>query len=368
MSTYRKTLAPTRARTKRRSAAGLLLIGLGLVLSLGGIVRVSALPAEARIQETWFAYSQELSFDYTAKVTKGNIYASDTVSAEELLKVKIPVEPPVYRRVLLSQMTESITVKLPYRFTADRPANISASYRVDGQLVAANLWQRPYPLQAPKTISVTGTELTVNDLTVTIPIKAVLQELEATAERLKIGHDQVDLKIRPVIKVDVAGQQEPISTTLAPEFTVGIRGVKVAVEMDEPKRVDDSKQFTTTRVTPLTVRIFGQSLPLNAVRTGSIIFLTLLAAVLGGTLIVKWVKGRMELGADLGRLGTSLITARSFEMPADVAVVDVQNVSQLMSIHLRTDRPVVQVGDTCYLVDGSTCYRLQLRSTGSRTE
>jgi len=352
--------SPARSRARRRSFGGFILIAIGLALSLGGIVRVSALPAEARTQETWFAYTQELNFDFTARVTQGDIYAGETVSAEELLKTRAAVEPPVYRRVLLSQLTDSITVRLPYRFTADRPATINASYRVDGLLVAANLWQRPYPLQEPKSISITGTELVLNDLVFTIPIREILQELDTKAQRLGLGHDQVDLRIRPVIKIDVEGQPEPVSAILTPEYVIGIRGIKVAIEIDEPKTVDDSKTFTATRVTPLTVRIFGQAISLSLVRTGSIVALTLLALVLGGVLIVKWVKGRMAQSADLTRLGSSLIVARSFDVPDGAALVDVQSVAQLVSIHLRTDRPVVQVGDTCYLVDGSTCYRLQV--------
>jgi hypothetical protein len=364
---FRRTLAPNSRRPGKRSQTGFLLIALGLLLSLGGLVRVSALPAEARVQETWFAYSQELSFDYMVQVTPEGIYPSDVVAPADLLRIRVPVEPPVYRRVLLSQLTDSITVKLPYRLTTDRPVTINASYRVDGVLTVTNLWQRPYPLLDTKTVSVTGTELALNDLTVTIPIKSILQELDRYTESLKLGHDQAELKIRPIIKVEIPDQREPISASLAPEFTISVRGTRMAIEVDEPKRVDEQQSFTTTLVTPLTVRILWWTLPLNAVRTGSIVALTMLALVLAGMLAIKWVKGRLELGNDLSRLGSALIVAKAFELPADVVLVELQSVSQLLSIHLRADRPVVQVGDLCYLVDGTTCYRLRVQDAAKET-
>lgn len=355
---YRRTLAPIRKRNRR--PLGLFLIAFGLLLSVGGIVRVSALPAEARIQQTWFAYRQELAYDFTSRVTKGTIYSSETVGAEELLRTKAPVDPPIYRRVLVSQLTDSITIKLPYRFTADRPATINANYRVDGVLMVSNLWQRPYPLIPPQTVSASGTELAISDMNVTIPIRNLIQELEGISEQLKLGQDQVELKIRPVIQVTVDGQKQPVSTTLTPEFAISIRGLKLAIEVDEPKLVDENKSFTEMMITPLTVNVFGRAVPFNTVRNTSIILLTILALVLGGTLLAKWLRGRAAIVADLSRLGSALVVGDSFQISEDVVLVDVQSVSQLINIHLRTDRPVIRVENTCYLVDGSTCYRLRL--------
>lgn len=54
---------------RRRSAwPWLALSAIGFLLSLGVVVQVQAVPAEARTSETWYAYKQELSYDFTARV------------------------------------------------------------------------------------------------------------------------------------------------------------------------------------------------------------------------------------------------------------------------------------------------------------
>lgn len=349
---------------RRRPVRSMLLALVAFVLSLGALVRVSALPAEARIQETWFAYSQDFRMNFSARVSPGSIYSSDRVGPDDLVRVKVPGEPPIYRRVLISQLTDSVRLEMPYTFKTDRPAQIKATYRVDGTLTAPNLWQRPYPFVAEKEATVTGTELTISDMTVEIPVKELTSQIQALIEKLRLSHDQVEVKIRPVVQITVDGQQQPIQAGVSPEFTVLLRN-PATVEVDEPKTVTDSKSFTATKVLDRSVTVLGMTLRVSLIRQISLIALTLVAVALGIMVVLQWLQRRSKAAGDLQRLGSSLIAASHFSVPADAAVVDVPDVPQLIAVHLRTDRPVVQVGNTCYLVDGNTCYRLVLKQNES---
>lgn len=363
-SLYRRTVSPVAGKGKRRPRLlmpPIILAVIAFALSLGGLVRVSAMPAEARIQETWFAYSHELRLDYSARVRKGSVYASDTIGPDALLRTKAPGEPPVYRRVLVSQLTDRISISMPYVFKTDRPAEIKASYRVDGTMTVPGLWQKPYPMLSQKEITVTGTELSITDMTVEIPVKQLVGDIQKWIDEMRLSHDQLEIKLRPVVQVTVNGQREPINAGFAPEFTVLLRN-PATVEVDEPKALTDSKSFVTTTVTSRTLSFFGRQFSLVLIRQVALIGLSLIAAALVVMMALQWLQRRAAGSGGLKRLGSSLVNASHFTVPPDAALVDVPDAQQLISLHLRTDRPVIQTREACYLVDGNTCYRLLLRA------
>lgn len=348
-------------RTERRSPLVWFSLALvAFILSLTSLVRVSAMPAEARTQENWFSYSEEMRMDFTAQVIPGRVYPGATVRAEELYQSKLPVDPPAYRRILVSKLTESIIMQFPYRFVADRPADITATYRVDGTLAANGLWRRPYPLLEAQQTRLTGTELILEPLTIQIPVREIVADMQALSDELRFGADQVEVKVRPVVQVQVAGLKEPVTAGFQPEFTVLLRGNDVSIEVDEPRLLTNNQTLSSTTVKPLYFELMGLQLPVGTVRTVAISGLTILALVLGAGMALQWLRRRAVPIQDLRRLGASLIEARTMELPPGAVVIEVQNLQQLVHIHLRTDRPVVRVGATCYLVDGSTCYRLTL--------
>lgn len=352
----RRTLTPQRTVTV--SLLTLAFIAFGL--SLGLVVRVSAMPVEARTNEVWYAYREELHYDFTAVVQQGGIYQSTVVTSSELLRNRLPVEPPVYRRVLLTKLTDRVTLSFPYQFQADRPGPIHATYWVEGVMTVPNLWQRPYPLIPAQVVTVEGASLKLDQLQVTIPVSQLVSEMKDLAEALKIGHDQLELRIRPVVQVEVDGQREPIHAGLAPEILLAFRGGLVALEVDEAQLFADEKSLSVTKIVPVTMTFFGYEVKLAALRQVALTSLAVFSLLLGIIMFVKWLRRKGRVGEDLKQLGTAMIVAKGFELPSDVAVVDVRATQQLIALHLQTERPVIRVGDMLYLLDGGTCYRLSL--------
>lgn len=327
------------------------------LLSLGLVVRVSAMPAEARTQETWYAYSHELSYDFTARVTPGVIYSRNLVSPDDLLQTQLPQEPPVLRRVVVGALAESVRIALPYHFTADRPARLRASYQVDGEIRVPGLWRRPYPLAEPRAVTVEAAELRLDDLAVQIPLREILDDVARLNQELNLPYDQVQVKIRPVIQLEVEGQREPVATRLEPEFSVVIRNGGLAVEIDEPRKISDARRFESDERVPLSMDLWGVQVPVARVRMGAYGVLGLFALVLVAGLHSRWRGRKREPVDGLRRLGAGLVRANSLVLPEGITLVEVPRLEQLLHLHLQTERPVLQVGSAYYLLDGSACYR-----------
>lgn len=349
-----------RTRARRPGQALILLLAplAALLLALGGLVRAYAMPAEARSQERWYAYSHQIAYDFTAHVTAGEIYPADQMRAPDLLRTRPPVDPPLYRRVLLSRLTESVTLSFPYTFEADRPGEIRATYWAEGTLTVPGLWQRPYALAPPRQLTVAGWSLSLGDFAVVIPVQEIIRDLERLTAEMRLNHDQAEVRVRPVIRVEVGGLQAPVAAEMTTDLVLAIRGVNHTLEVDEPRLVRESKSLEETRVTPATVTLLGRAHRVAAVRSWALGAISLCSLILAGILVYRRLRQPPDPDDLLDRLGSSLIRARSFEPPPGVALVDLAGVKQLLTLHLQTERPVVRTPAACFLVDGSTCYRL----------
>lgn len=329
------------------------------ICSLGLVVRVSAMPAEARTQETWYAYSQELKYDFTARVRSGMIYPQELMRPDDLLQSRLPQDPPVLRRVLVGPLAESLRIALPYRFSADRPARMRATYAVEGEIRVPGLWRRPYPLAEAQTVSLEGAELRLDDLAVQVPIRAILDQVSQLHKDLLLPSDQVEVRIRPVIRVEVEGEREPVSAGMESEFAVIIRNGGMTVEVDEPRTLQDAEQFEFDERVPLAMTIGGLQVPVARVRLAAYAALGLFALALVTSMIARWSRRRPAAADELRRLGSGLVRVEELTLPEGVAVVVLPRLEQLIRLHLQTERPVLQAGTAYYLLDGTTCYRYQ---------
>lgn len=343
---------------KRTPLVGLAAALIAFGAALGATVHVSALPAEARTRETWYSYKQEFKYDFDARVQPGPIYTNSLVSSADLYRLRLPIDPPAYRRVLLGKLTDTVRFKLPFTFVADRPADMQVVYWVEGVLSAPGYWQKPYPLLAKQTLQLNTAEVDLRDLSVEIPVKKLIAETKDLQKAVNMMFDPLELRIKPVFQVQVNGLKEPVATEVGQEIVMIIRGSEAVLEIDDTRTATDSKTFATTVVVPNTVRLLGWEVAVATLRQFAIWALTVAAGVLGIGLLGRYFK-RQRGASELKRLGSSLIVARSFTLPADAAVVDVGTAQQLVALHLQTDRPVVRVGEVYYLLDGSTCYRLK---------
>lgn len=335
---------------------------LAAVLGLGAAVPAYALPVEARTSEPWYAYQSSVGFDFLAHVQEGKFYRQPVLRPDQLLRARLPVEPPAYRRMLIGRFTDGLEIRIPYRFQADRPAPLRARLRVDGAIVLPGLWQNPYPLSPEKQLSVFGTEL-AGVATFAIPIGSLLAEMETTRRDLGLVMEPLEIHVQPVFEVEVAGLREPVQVRQDPDFLITLRAG--AVEVEDPREVRTEKSFAETRVVPVTIPLFGREVRVAVLRqiaTGA-----LGACLVLGVILVALRRLRpADPRTTLQKLGPGLIVARAFELPADAAVAEVWTPRELVRLHVQTERPVIQVGSTYYLLDGTTCYRLSLSPPGAR--
>jgi hypothetical protein len=328
---------------------------LATTASLMAVLRVYALPTEARSTQAWYTYQSTVGFDYTAKVQPSSYYQEAEIPPNQLIRRRLPVEPAAYRRVLLSRYADSIQVKVPYQFQGDRPATLLAKVRVDGQLVLPGVYQKPMPWSAEKSFTVSGEVITGTE-TFTIPLRPIFQTLEDTRKTLEIAIEPIELKIQPTFEVQVLGLAEPLTVITKGEHQVDVRSA--TVEVDDPKETRQAKTLSQTVVTPTTLDPFGLPFSVSTLRMISVgaLLLFLLIALL---LTITRRRHADERGL-LERLKANLVVARGFEVPPGVAIAEIPSARELLQVHAQTDRPVIQVNQMYYLLDGATCYRLDL--------
>lgn len=339
----------------------MLLSGLVALVSMGAAIRAYALPTEARTTEAWYGYNSTVGFDFAAAVEAGKFYPSERVLPDQLTRVRQPVDPPQYRRVLISQFTDTINVTVPYQFQGDRDAALRANFRVDGVLSVPGVWEKPYPLVGRKEIKVDGREIS-GEATFSIPVGELLADLKSTRETTGIALEPLEVLVRPIFLVEAAGMREPVAVLNNPEFKLVLR--TVTTEVDDPRQVRQSKSLVITTVSPITISILGSAVTVAALRQTSVLVLTvsLLAAFI---LIWTRMRRRKDPLHMLSKLGPNLVRAESFQLPPDAAVAVVRTAQEMVQLHHQTERPVIQVGDAAYLLDGTTCYRLMLSDSGS---
>lgn len=345
----------THRRGHRISVLPLLVAALATVLSLASVVSTQAMPVEARTTEPWYAYKTTVGFDFLAHVQPGRFYPDAVMKPSQLISVPGPVQPPTFKRVLIGRFTEAIEVKIPYSFLADRPTNLKANWRVDGTMLIPGVWQKPYPLLAPKEISVNGSEISGVE-TFLIPLTDLYKEMEENRSKFGIQAEPVEIHIKPTLEVEAADLKEPMKVSSSGDFVITLRST--LVEVDDARDTKAEKNFADTKIVPITISVFGAQVRVGLLRQVSIISLVLFIMLGIGLVLLR--RKKPDSRSILQKLGPNLIVARAFELPGDVTVVDVRTARELVQLHTHTERPVIRVGGTCYLQDGTTCYRLNL--------
>ncbi|HYG59974.1 MAG TPA: hypothetical protein VD902_18060 [Symbiobacteriaceae bacterium] len=336
---------------RRTGIVALMVSAAAAVLSLGSVVSTYAMPVEARTTEAWYSYQSTVGWDFTAQVKPSKFYPGTVVQAAQLYRGRGPVEPPVYHRVLITRVTEGIEVKVPYHYKADRPAPLNVSWRIDGTITIPGFWQAPYPLAEEKHFTTTGAEVS-GEATLVIPVNQLLAEMEQN-RLMNVLAEPVELRIKPALHVEAEGLLRPVSVDTAGDFTVLIRSS--TIEVSDARTVQTTKDLTETRVVPITVNVLGTEIPVGALRQVSLT--VLVSSVVTGALLL-WVKRkRPDDRALLQKLGPKLIEARGYELPGDVAVVEVRSARELLQLQAQSERHVIVVNNNYYLQDGATCYR-----------
>ncbi|MBI3968295.1 MAG: hypothetical protein HY329_21875 [Chloroflexi bacterium] len=333
-----------------------LLLGCAVValLSLLTMVRVYAEPAEAQASDVWYSYQCSVGFDFTARVQPSRFYPSTELRPQQLLRTQLPVNPPVYRRVLISRFADALEIRIPYSFRGDRPGPIKARLRVDGAMLMPGVWQTTVEWVAPKDLDTAGPRFEGVE-TFRIDVRQLLQEIEINRTQYNLAAEPLELTINPVLEVQVDGQRQPVQVTNNPEFRMGVRSQ--TIEIDDAREARSERVLSSTQTVPTTLSLFGSDVPIASLRW--IASVSLVASLT--PIAAAWVRRRKSgEAALLEKLGPALVPARMFTPPSGTAVAEVATAKQLVDLHTQTERPIIQAGNVYYLLDGTTCYRYVL--------
>lgn len=332
----------------------LAVFALAILISLGSAVHAYALPAQARYNEPWYAYESSVGFDFTAKVYPNKFYPGTELLPAQLLSIRGPVEPPVYKRVLLSRFVEQLNITMPYRFKGDRSAPLKAQLRVDGLMTLPGLWQRPLPVAEPKTLELEGDEIS-GTVTFTVLVPDLLAEMEENRLQYNLLVEPLEIQLEPVFEVEVQGLKQPVRVENRGEFHIALRNN--SLEIDDPRLVRGEDAYSELRMTPTQVTLPLLGVPVTVTRMRQVSTIALLISLMV-TAVFAWRHRRRTGDGDLlQRLGSNLIEAAAFELPGGTALVEIKTPKELVQLQLQVQRPVIRVGSRYHLQDGPVCYR-----------
>lgn len=352
---------PARSARAADRRTGSLIWGAMVLLALSTffLARAWLMPAEVRRERAVYAYDQALGYDFRARVQVGQVYHQPWQGAADLVRIRLPQDPPAYRHVLVGRYVEAVELKILYRFTADRARDQAARLKVDSMLVVPRLWQESFPLSMEKKLTPRGRAWS-GEVTLKVPVADIARRLRAVREEAGINPDQAELRVRSVFEVQAPGKapgEPPVTARLAPEYVLVFRNGGV-LELDAPRTFQERRAVKTATVQPRQVRVLGAAVPVPAWR-----FLWLAAEVASllalGASLTRRREREVRTQHMLARLGPGLVAATSFTPPPGLALADLASLEELVHLHWQTERPIIQVGGHYYLADEHVCYRVE---------
>jgi hypothetical protein len=336
-------------------------IGIGsLVLAvvlLGLWLWAGFQPAVVRRQSVTLKYHEEIGLTYSAAVTPGAIYAKAALGPDDLPRWQTQSDPPIFRRALVTRPLERLTVEFPYTLTFDRPVTITGTTQAAAFLVGQHLWQRPLTLVAPQEVRGQGTSVS-GSLKIDLDVRALADQIVRGYEEAGLVPSAGELWIDPVLDWQATGAGDtPITGSLTgTRLVVYLLGDHLEIEEKQPATKDQS--LTTAQQQVNTLGFGAQRVPLATVRRYAGPAAALLAMI---GLLCLWLAHRFATAAVspaegvLGRLALT-IDAAELKLDPSWAVIQLTEPKDLLRLHTATGRPIVRVGTTYHLLDGTTCY------------
>jgi hypothetical protein len=348
-------------RSQRRLPAMSLVWALALatLALLLAVMRVWAMPQVVDQTTVWYDYQASVGFDWTAQVTPGHYYAEATIRPETLIQQKLPVEPPQFRRVLLAPLAQTVTVRMPYSFKADRQADLSLSLQVETVLQIPGYWQQTKKVVPLKTWQVIDQSV-AGEATFTLSLDELKAELERQRTDLGFVVEPLEVQIHPLWQIKAAGMREPVEVQNAPTYRLLYRSS--AIEIDEPKTDAIGHSLTFREPIAQHIALGSRLLSVRWAQGVSLILLGLFGALLA-YLLWRLLSRRKKALGDLlwlRRLQPFVIRVVDFQVPPEVALVWVDAPRELARLQVQTSQTIIQMGDHLYLKDGSTCYAYHL--------
>lgn len=207
----------------------------------------------------------ESRYDYKAKVTPNILYPDGGT---------IDVGNTIFKKI-----TTAIPFQLTSSITAERQVEVQGTHEVQLAIIAGDLWEKIFPMEEKQKFKQKGLDISLIDHTYSIDLETIQSFITKVEDETGIRSEQYTLEIRPNIEgtINYKGEERAIQVQDILTFQSSYDEIQLAGE----KEFSTSSPFTSDRIMTNVFHIGGMEVPINPVRTGSIISsLLLLAAIL----------------------------------------------------------------------------------------
>ncbi len=322
------------------------------VLGLYAFTRPARDPATTKI-----AYSQGVSFGYSASAPAGPVYPDGSVTTGD----------PIFLNLV-----HEIRVQVDYRLTTVVAHTLAGTEDVLVRLTGPGGWTRS--TQITPAVHFTGDQATAA-VTLSLPY---IQSLFAQVARLTGAPAEAGYSVAVVPQIRIGGTLagQPLNTSLNPVLSLQLAGVQLLPGVgssssgNPPSDLDYSQSGTIPRAatTASTISVLGRTLKISTLR-----WLSLFGFLVAGAsaLLMLQLKRRepfAETARIQSRYGHLIVSIVGAPTLTGRSVFDVASIKALVALAERSERLILhQYGDSAdtFLVDDEgTVYRYRTRPTG----
>ncbi len=295
------------------------------------------------------AYEQTGTFGYQAKARPGAAYPDGIVRTGE---------------AVFPRLSRQVEMSFDYRLSSRERTDLTGRGRLQAVVSDGLGWSRTIPLGPARAF--TGGQATLTGTLRLDRLRATVRAFERETGTKATGY-RVAVSPRVSVEGEVGGS--PVSTSMAPSFSMRLDGTRLALGTSptgETVDLDARQAGSIVRQGNASLSIAGVSLPVFRARAIGLLGFEIafgVALLLALPMIME--ARRSEAGAIRMRMGGRLVDVADLPTSAPGGCVDLERMSDLARVAERADLPIMVVETALRaryaVVSGNVLYRYTTR-------
>ena len=314
---------------------------------VGAVVVAAGIAAFALTRPTVEQSSSEIPFEdrgafsYTAAVPDApDVYPTGVV----------PSGQPIFLNLV-----DALEVQFDYRVDSVAALTATGDVALQGTISDSSGWSYPFDIAVATPFAADATSAAGR-----LDIRELQARVAAMEAATGASRDTYTVTVNAVVNREVTGAGASTSGAFVSklEFELSDLEMHLAAPGADTLQPVQGGLVTTSLERAGSVRVLGQTIPVSALRAGSLGFLVVLGALLAES-VARSFRTKDESLLIERRYRNYLLPLRSMEI-AETAVVDVESIAALARLADHTAGPILSGGPgsgSYYVVDGPRVYR-----------
>ncbi|NLX69829.1 MAG: DUF5305 domain-containing protein [Clostridiales bacterium] len=272
---------------------------------------------------------------------------------------------------IFTRITKGLILNIHSFIKAEKPIAVNGNYKIIAKITAEDLWEKEYAvLKQGQYLSKKGTEISLIDDEIYIPISDIFRYTEEIENELDFSPDQYKLSIIPVIEgtIKAGDKSNPIASP--PELTFAFTSREIT-PISELNFVNDNP-IKETEVLSSGYSLMGLSISLSVARLVSSILtlvpLTYIVYFIANVLKKQKKNVYESVAIDLKYKNRLINLKRSIDFSGKCILI-LDDFKSLVRIADEKEMPILRFEDSAanvdyYVIDGQCIYNYRCDNNG----